>query len=292
MTTSPEGKAPFVSHDGIVINSSIDATKAKGDSLTSTACAWTRPSTRSTPGSNPPASARAPSATVCATGCSAASATGASRSRSSTARTAPAPASRRAAADQPAGRAGLQSEDLRPGGRRTQAPLSREDWVRVELDLGDGKKTYYRDTNTMPNWAGSLLVLHALPRPDRHQAHGGEGRVRLLDGSGPGRPAGKSGVDPARRPNTPCCTCCTPASGTRCCSTSATSTPWNRSTSCSTRAWWAYAYTDDAASTCRPPGVVEEVHRRQRRADVHMERPACQPRVRQDGQEPEEHHHA
>lgn len=27
-----EGKAPFVSHDGIVINSSIDATKAKGDS--------------------------------------------------------------------------------------------------------------------------------------------------------------------------------------------------------------------------------------------------------------------
>ena len=21
--------------------------------------------------------------------------------------------------------------------------------------MGDGKKTYYRDTNTMPNWAGS-----------------------------------------------------------------------------------------------------------------------------------------
>ena len=37
-----------------------------------------------------------------------------------------------------------------------EAPLSRnEDWVKVELDLGDGKKTYYRDTNTMPNWAGS-----------------------------------------------------------------------------------------------------------------------------------------
>ena len=30
-----------------------------------------------------------------------------------------------------------------------------EDWVKVELDLGDGVKTYYRDTNTMPNWAGS-----------------------------------------------------------------------------------------------------------------------------------------
>lgn len=37
-----------------------------------------------------------------------------------------------------------------------EAPLSRnEDWVKVRLDLGDGEQTYYRDTNTMPNWAGS-----------------------------------------------------------------------------------------------------------------------------------------
>ncbi|WP_020669104.1 leucine--tRNA ligase [Amycolatopsis nigrescens] len=35
-------------------------------------------------------------------------------------------------------------------------PLSRAaDWVEVTLDLGDGPKTYRRDTNTMPNWAGS-----------------------------------------------------------------------------------------------------------------------------------------
>jgi leucyl-tRNA synthetase len=35
-------------------------------------------------------------------------------------------------------------------------PLSKAtDWVNVELDLGDGPKTYRRDTNTMPNWAGS-----------------------------------------------------------------------------------------------------------------------------------------
>jgi leucyl-tRNA synthetase len=35
-------------------------------------------------------------------------------------------------------------------------PLSRAtDWVTVELDLGQGRKTYRRDTNTMPNWAGS-----------------------------------------------------------------------------------------------------------------------------------------
>ena len=37
-----------------------------------------------------------------------------------------------------------------------EPPLGRaEDWVTVELDLGDGPKTYRRDTNTMPNWAGS-----------------------------------------------------------------------------------------------------------------------------------------
>jgi leucyl-tRNA synthetase len=37
-----------------------------------------------------------------------------------------------------------------------ETPLSRnEDWVNVELDLGDGVKRYRRETNTMPNWAGS-----------------------------------------------------------------------------------------------------------------------------------------
>ena len=37
-----------------------------------------------------------------------------------------------------------------------EPPLSRaQDWVNVELDLGDGPRTYRRETNTMPNWAGS-----------------------------------------------------------------------------------------------------------------------------------------
>jgi len=37
-----------------------------------------------------------------------------------------------------------------------EAPLGRnENWVNVTLDLGDGPKQYRRDTNTMPNWAGS-----------------------------------------------------------------------------------------------------------------------------------------
>ncbi len=37
-----------------------------------------------------------------------------------------------------------------------EPPLGRlSDWVDVELDLGDGPKRYRRETNTMPNWAGS-----------------------------------------------------------------------------------------------------------------------------------------
>jgi leucyl-tRNA synthetase len=37
-----------------------------------------------------------------------------------------------------------------------EPPLARnQDWVNVTLDLGDGPKVYRRETNTMPNWAGS-----------------------------------------------------------------------------------------------------------------------------------------
>ncbi len=37
-----------------------------------------------------------------------------------------------------------------------EAPLARnEEWVDTVLDLGDGQRRYRRDTNTMPNWAGS-----------------------------------------------------------------------------------------------------------------------------------------
>ncbi|MEV3874077.1 leucine--tRNA ligase [Streptomyces sp. NPDC049906] len=37
-----------------------------------------------------------------------------------------------------------------------ETPLSRNaDWVNVTLDLGDGPRRYRRETNTMPNWAGS-----------------------------------------------------------------------------------------------------------------------------------------
>jgi leucyl-tRNA synthetase len=37
-----------------------------------------------------------------------------------------------------------------------ESPLDRlEEWVEIELDLGDGTRTYRRDTNVMPQWAGS-----------------------------------------------------------------------------------------------------------------------------------------
>ncbi|MGW4239100.1 leucine--tRNA ligase [Streptomyces sp. NPDC004749] len=77
-----------------------------------------------------------------------------------------------------------------------ETPLSRnEDWVNVELDLGrgEGVKRYRRETNTMPNWAGSCWYEMRYLDP-----HNGE---RLVDpdierywmGPREGRPHG--GVD-------------------------------------------------------------------------------------------------
>ncbi|NEA77416.1 leucine--tRNA ligase, partial [Streptomyces sp. SID13588] len=51
-----------------------------------------------------------------------------------------------------------------------ETPLSRnEAWVNVTLDLGDGPRTYRRETNTMPNWAGSCWyeLRYLDPRNER-----------------------------------------------------------------------------------------------------------------------------
>jgi leucyl-tRNA synthetase len=51
-----------------------------------------------------------------------------------------------------------------------ETPLSRKkDWVEVELDLGDGPKHYTRETNTMPQWAGSCWyeLRYLDPRNDK-----------------------------------------------------------------------------------------------------------------------------
>ncbi len=55
-----------------------------------------------------------------------------------------------------------------------EPPLGRlTDWVNVELDLGDGPKQYRRETNTMPNWAGSCWYELRYIDPDN--------RERLVD---------------------------------------------------------------------------------------------------------------
>lgn len=52
-----------------------------------------------------------------------------------------------------------------------EPPLSRAtEWVEVELDLGDGPKKYRRDTNTMPNWAGSCWYHLRYLDPKNDQA--------------------------------------------------------------------------------------------------------------------------
>jgi leucyl-tRNA synthetase len=51
-----------------------------------------------------------------------------------------------------------------------EPPLSRaQDWVNVELDLGDGVKKYRRETNTMPNWAGSCWYELRYLDPANHE---------------------------------------------------------------------------------------------------------------------------
>ncbi len=77
-----------------------------------------------------------------------------------------------------------------------ETPLSRnEDWVTVELDLGDGRgvRTYRRETNTMPNWAGSCWYeLRYLDPHNSEQLVSGPSEAYWM-GPREGQPAG--GVD-------------------------------------------------------------------------------------------------
>ncbi|MEV0983242.1 leucine--tRNA ligase [Brevibacterium sp. NPDC049920] len=75
-----------------------------------------------------------------------------------------------------------------------EPPLGRNaDWVNVTLDLGDGPKVYRRETNTMPNWAGSSW--YQLRYADPHNAE------KLVDPAneaywlGPDAPGESGGVD-------------------------------------------------------------------------------------------------
>jgi leucyl-tRNA synthetase len=62
-----------------------------------------------------------------------------------------------------------------------EPPLSRvPDWVEVELDLGDGRgvRKYRRETNTMPNWAGSCWYYLRYLDPQNHDVFVDPGNER------------------------------------------------------------------------------------------------------------------
>ena len=75
-----------------------------------------------------------------------------------------------------------------------EPPLGRlTDWVTVELDLGEGRKTYRRETNTMPNWAGSCWYELRYLDPTNSAAPVDPVIERYWMGPSPERPLG--GVD-------------------------------------------------------------------------------------------------
>jgi leucyl-tRNA synthetase len=75
-----------------------------------------------------------------------------------------------------------------------EPPLGRNaDWVYVDLDLGDGVKRYRRETNTMPNWAGSSW--YELRYTDPHNEQALADPVNEAYWMGPRHPGDPGGVD-------------------------------------------------------------------------------------------------
>ncbi len=75
-----------------------------------------------------------------------------------------------------------------------EPPLGRAtDWVEVTLDLGDGPQTYRRETNTMPQWAGSCWYELRYLDPTNDSAFVDPEVERYW--MGPQTPGGSGGVD-------------------------------------------------------------------------------------------------
>jgi len=75
-----------------------------------------------------------------------------------------------------------------------ESPLDRlQDWVQVELDLGDGVQPYRRDTNVMPQWAGSCWyeMRYIDPTNDTHFVDPRNEAYWM----GPASPGASGGVD-------------------------------------------------------------------------------------------------
>jgi len=75
-----------------------------------------------------------------------------------------------------------------------ETPLSRAtDWVEVELDLGDGVRKYRRETNTMPQWAGSCWYEIRYIDPENSERFVDPDNERYW--MGPTEPGDVGGVD-------------------------------------------------------------------------------------------------
>lgn len=75
-----------------------------------------------------------------------------------------------------------------------EPPLARNpDWVNVELDLGDGPRMYRRETNTMPNWAGSSWYELRYTDPNNSAVMTDPANERYW--LGPQQPGDTGGVD-------------------------------------------------------------------------------------------------
>ncbi len=110
---------------------------------------------------------------------------------------------------------------------RTTAPSRR--WSKRRrtgcTSMLDGRR-YKRETNTMPQWAGSCWYYLRFLDPKNDRGLRRSARWK--------RPGCRS-ICTSAGPSMPCCTCSMPASGTRCSSTAATSARPSRSRSWSTR---------------------------------------------------------
>lgn len=86
------------------------------------------------------------------------------------------------------------SADPDDAGSDPEPPLARAaDWVEVTLDLGDGPRRYRRETNTMPQWAGSCWYELRYLDPDNDQRFVDPALERFW--MGPQRPGDPGGVD-------------------------------------------------------------------------------------------------
>jgi leucyl-tRNA synthetase len=77
-----------------------------------------------------------------------------------------------------------------------EPPLSRAtEWVETDLDLGDGLRHYRRETNTMPQWAGSCWYPIRYLDPENHERFVDPDVERYWLGPDPSRPNDPGGVD-------------------------------------------------------------------------------------------------